>query len=319
MVILMIIIGGITRLTGAGLSIVEWSPVTGLLPPFSFESWQVEFAKYKAFPEYQSVNYDITLSQFKFIYLLEFIHRLLGRITTLIYIVPLICFYFQGVIKKCKMLPYIIALLLFCIQGFMGWYMVESGLLNNHSVSHFRLAFHLIIAVIIYHILFYQLIKNYCDLLLIPSQKLLLIFSCISITVIYIQIFLGALVAGLDAGLVYNNFPLMGDNFIPIEIQDNLFNLTNLYDPVFMQFMHRLGGFSVFAVNAILVICLFKVKHLQLTKIAYFLIIVLLIQIATGIITIVYSVPIIIASIHQFVAIILLSIIIWCYFLFKNS
>ncbi|HJD58538.1 MAG TPA: COX15/CtaA family protein [Rickettsia endosymbiont of Ceroptres masudai] len=322
MVIAMIVIGGITRLTGSGLSIVEWRPVTGILPPFSFESWQAEFAKYKACPEYHSINYGMTLSQFKFIYLLEFIHRLLGRITALIYIVPLIYFYFKDVIKNRDILPYIIALLLFCVQGFMGWYMVKSGLLNSPSVSHFRLAFHLIIAVIIYHILFYQLIKNHCDILLIPSQtdlKLPLIFSGIAITVIYVQFFLGAMVAGLDAGLIYNSFPLMGDSFIPMEIKDNFFNLANLHDPVFIQFIHRLGGYSVSLVVVVLVICLLKIEHLKLNKIAYFLMIALLMQISTGIITLLYSVPIIIASIHQLFAIILLSIIIWCYFLIINS
>ncbi|MCZ6902098.1 MAG: COX15/CtaA family protein [Rickettsia endosymbiont of Ixodes persulcatus] len=321
MVIAMIVIGGITRLTGSGLSIVEWRPITGILPPFSFEAWQAEFAKYKAFPEYNSVNYGMTLSQFKFIYLLEFIHRLLGRITALIYIVPLIYFYFKGIIKNRDIAPYIIALLLFCVQGFMGWYMVKSGLLNNPPVSHFRLAFHLIIAVIIYHILFYQLI-NRCDILLIPSQtdlKLPLIFSSVAITVIYLQIFLGALVAGLDAGLIYNSFPLMGDNFIPTEIKDNFFDLKNWYDPVFIQFIHRLGGYSVFLVVMALATYLLKTEHPKLNKIAYFLIIALLIQISTGIITLLYSVPIIIASTHQFFVIVLLSVVIWYYFLIKSS
>ncbi|WP_347938579.1 COX15/CtaA family protein [Rickettsia oklahomensis] len=322
MVIVMIVIGGITRLTGAGLSIVEWRPITGILLPFSFEAWQVEFAKYKDFPEYNSVNYGMTLSQFKFIYQLEFVHRLLGRITALIYIVPLIYFYFKGIIKNRDTAAYISALLLFCIQGFVGWYMVKSGLLNSPSVSHFRLAFHLIIAVIIYHILFYQLINNCCDILLIPSQidlKLPLIFSSIAITVIYMQIFLGALVAGLDAGLIYNSFPLMGDNFIPMEIKDNFFDLKNWYDPVFIQFMHRLGGYSIFLVVMVLATYLLKIEHPKLNKIAYFLIITLLMQISNGIITLLYSVPIIIASTHQFFAIVLLSVIIWCYFLIKTS
>jgi len=322
MVIAMIIIGGITRLTGSGLSIVEWRPVTGIFPPFSFESWQAEFAKYKAFPEYNSVNYGMTLSQFKFIYLLEFVHRLLGRITALIYILPLAYFYFKGVIKNRDIVPYVIVLLLFCVQGFMGWYMVKSGLVNHPSVSHFRLAFHLIIAVIIYHILFYKLVKNHCDILLIPSQvdlKLPLIFSVTAIAVIYVQIFLGALVAGLDAGLVYNSFPLMGESFIPLELQYNFFSSKNCCDPVFIQFMHRLGGYSVFIIVTALVITLLKVKHPKLNKVAFYLSIALLAQLSTGIITLLYAVPILAASTHQFFAIVLLSLIIWCYFLIKSS
>ncbi|WP_342170086.1 COX15/CtaA family protein [Rickettsia endosymbiont of Seladonia tumulorum] len=322
MVVAMIIVGGITRLTDSGLSIVEWRPVTGILPPFSYDTWQAEFAKYKAFPEYNAVNYGMTLSEFKFIYLLEFVHRLLGRATGLIYVLPLIYFYFKGIIKNRDILSYIIVLLLFCMQGFMGWYMVKSGLVNHPSVSHFRLAFHLIIAVIIYHLLFYKLFKNCCDILLIPSQinlKLPLIFSVAAIAMIYVQIFLGALVAGLDAGLVYNSFPLMGGNFIPIEIKDNFISFKNWSDPVFVQFIHRLGAYSLSIIIMALIISLLKVKNPKLNKVAFYLAIALLIQLSTGIITLLYYVPIIAASMHQFFAIVLLSVVIWCYSLIKNS
>lgn len=322
MVVVMIIVGGITRLTDSGLSIVEWRPVTGILPPFSYDTWQAEFAKYKAFPEYNAVNYGMTLSEFKFIYLLEFVHRLLGRATGLIYILPLMYFYFKGIIKNRDILSYIIVLLLFCVQGFMGWYMVKSGLVNHPSVSHFRLAFHLIIAVIIYHLLFYKLVKNYCDILLIPSQtnlKLPLIFSIPAIAIIYVQIFLGALVAGLDAGLIYNSFPLMGGNFIPIEIKDNFISFKNWSDPVFVQFIHRLGAYSLSIIVIALIISLLKVKNPKLNKVEFYLSIALLIQLSTGVITLLYHVPIIAASMHQFFAIVLLSIVIWCYSLIKNS
>ncbi|HJD67320.1 MAG TPA: COX15/CtaA family protein [Rickettsia endosymbiont of Bembidion lapponicum] len=322
MVMAMIIVGGITRLTDSGLSIVEWRPVTGILPPFSYDAWQAEFAKYKAFPEYNAVNYGMTLSEFKFIYLLEFVHRLLGRATGLIYVLPLIYFYFKGIIKNRDILSYIIVLLLFCMQGFMGWYMVKSGLVNHPSVSHFRLAFHLIIAVIIYHLLFYKLFKNCCDILLIPSQinlKLPLIFSVAAIAIIYVQIFLGALVAGLDAGLIYNSFPLMGGNFIPIEIKDNFISFKNWSDPVFVQFIHRLGAYSLSIIIIALIISLLKVKNPKLNKVAFYLAIALLIQLSTGVITLLYYVPIIAASMHQFFAIVLLSVVIWCYSLIKNS
>lgn len=322
MVIAMIVIGGITRLTNSGLSIVEWRPVTGILPPFSFDAWQLEFAKYKAFPEYNSINYGMTLSEFKFIYLLEFVHRLLGRVTALIYILPLIYFYFKGIIKNSDIHYYIITLLLFCVQGFMGWYMVKSGLVNHPSVSHFRLAFHLIIAVIIYHLIFYKLVKNHCDILLTPAQtnlKFPLIFCVSAIYIIYGQIFLGALVAGLDAGLIYNSFPLMGGSFIPIEIKDNFFDISNWYDPVFVQFMHRLGGYSVFIITGVLITSLLKLKHPKLNKVALYLVIALLTQISSGIITLLCTVPVIVASIHQLFAIILLSVTIWCYFLIKST
>ncbi|HJD60922.1 MAG TPA: COX15/CtaA family protein [Rickettsia endosymbiont of Degeeriella rufa] len=322
MVVAMIIVGGITRLTDSGLSIVEWRPVTGILPPFTYDTWQAEFAKYKAFPEYNAVNYGMTLSEFKFIYLLEFVHRLLGRVTGLIYVLPLMYFYFKGIIKNRDVLSYIIVLLLFCMQGFMGWYMVKSGLVNHPSVSHFRLAFHLIIAVIIYHLLFYKLFKNCCDILLIPSQinlKLPLIFSVAAIAIIYVQIFLGALVAGLDAGRIYNSFPLMGGNFIPIEIKDNFISFKNWSDPVFVQFIHRLGAYSLSIIIIALIISLLQVKNPKLNKVAFYLAIALLIQLSTGVITLLYYVPIIAASMHQFFAIVLLSVVIWCYSLIKHS
>ncbi|MFY9589992.1 COX15/CtaA family protein [Rickettsia endosymbiont of Halotydeus destructor] len=321
MIMLMILIGGVTRLTGSGLSIVEWRPLTGIVPPLNIEGWQIEFIKYQAFPEYQIHNYAMTLSEFKFIYWLEFIHRLAGRVTGLIYLLPLIYFYFKGEIKKYSLLPYISVLILFCVQGFMGWYMVKSGLINNPSVSHFRLAFHLIIAVIIYHLLFYCLMKNSFDILLISPQinlKTPLFFCLTGIAIIYGQIFLGGLVAGLHGGLIYNSFPLMGESFIPIEIKDNLFRTSNWYDSVFVQFIHRIGAYSVFVITLFLAGSLLKIQHPKLNKIAYYLIIAVLIQMLTGIITILYSVPLIAALIHQIFAIILLSIIIWCYFLIKN-
>ena len=273
MVVAMIVIVGITRLTGSSVSIVEWCPVTGILSPFSFESWQVEFAKYKAFPKYNSVNYRITLSQFKFIYLLEFIHRLLGRITALIYIVPLIYFYFKGTIKNHDILTYISALLLFCLQGFMWRYVIKSSLLNSQSVGRFRLAFHLVIAIIIYHLLFYKL----------------LIFSFVAIIVIYVQIFLRALVVGPDAGRIYSSFQLMGDSFIPMERKDNFFDIKNW--PFFIQFIHRLGRYNIFLVVAVFAICVLKIAHPKLNKIAYFLMIALWMQLSTGITTLIYSVP----------------------------
>ena len=322
MVVAMIVVGGITRLTNSGLSIVEWRPVTGILPPFSLEAWEAEFVKYKAFPEYNSINYGMTLSQFKFIYLLEFVHRLLGRVTGLIYVLPLIYFYFKGIIKNRDIATYIIVLLLFFLQGFMGWYMVKSGLVNHPSVSHFRLAFHLIIAVIIYYLLFYRLVKNHCDILLIPSQTnltLQLILCVAGIAITYVQIFLGALVAGLDAGLIYNSFPLMGGSFIPLELQGNFFSVQNWYDPVFIQFMHRLCAYSLSVIIIALIISLLKIKHPKLNKVVFCLAVALLAQLTTGIITLLYQVPMITASMHQFFAIVLLTVVVYCYSLIKNA
>jgi len=315
LVILMIFIGGLTRLTDSGLSIVEWKPVTGIIPPLNIQAWQIEFDKYQTSPQYQKINDNMTLSEFKFIFWLEFIHRLAGRITGLIYVLFLIFFYVKGKIKKNSILAHTIILILFVAQGFMGWYMVKSGLINQPYVSHFRLAIHLIMAFAIYNLLFYQLMKNSFDILIISSQinllKLQRLFL-VTITVTYLQVFFGGLVAGLDAGLVYNSFPLMGNSFIPNE----LFNiLPSLSNPVFVQFIHRIGAYTICIITIILIINLLKVNHPKLTKVAYYIIFALLLQMAVGIIVILYSVPIIMALIHQLVAIFFLSCLLWGHFL----
>lgn len=315
LVISMIFIGGLTRLTDSGLSIVEWKPVTGIIPPLGEKDWQIEFNKYQASPQYQKINDTITLSEFKFIFWLEFIHRLLGRVTGLIYLLPLIFFYFKGKIKKDCILSHIIILALFFAQGFMGWYMVKSGLINQPYVSHFRLASHLIIAFVIYNLLFCQLMKSSFDILIISSKINLLktkYLFLILIAATYLQVFLGGLVAGLDAGLVYNSFPLMGESFIPYQ----LFNsLPSLSDPVFVQFIHRIGAYTICFITIILIINLLKVNHPKLTKVAYYIIFALLLQMALGVIVILYSVPITMALIHQLAAIFFLSCLLWGHFL----
>ena len=154
LVILMIIIGGFTRLTNSGLSIVEWRPVTGIIPPLSEKDWQAEFTKYQNTPEYQQVGVNIYLKEFKFIFWIEFLHRLAGRVTGLIYLLPLLYFSLKQKLKTEDRLPHFLILILFFIQGFMGWYMVKSGLQSLPYISHYRLAFHLIIAVLLYSLIF---------------------------------------------------------------------------------------------------------------------------------------------------------------------
>lgn len=322
MVIFMIFLGGLTRLTDAGLSIVEWKPVSGVVPPLGNADWQDEFAKYQQSVEYKQKNTNMTLSEFKFIFWLEFIHRFTGRVAGLLYLVPLLYFFVRGRIDT-RLLPVYLAIsLLFAVQGFMGWYMVKSGLILQPYVSHFRLACHLVIAVIIYNLLFYQLMKNSFDILLVErtiSLNLAKFFCIFTIIIVYIQIFLGGLVAGLDAGLVYNSFPLMGNSFIPQEIAFKLLSRDSLSDAVFVQFIHRIGAYIVCTSVGLLVLSLIKTKHPKLNKVAYYIVGVLILQMLAGIITILYSVPILMALVHQIFAIILLSCILWGYFLLKSS
>ncbi len=321
MVILVTFLGGLTRLTDAGLSIVEWKPFLGVIPPMDNADWHDEFAKYQQFAEYQQKNTNMTLLEFKLIFWLEFIHRLVGRAVGLSYLLPLLYFLVTKQIVT-KLLPiYLVILLLFAIQGFIGWYMVKSGLVLQPYVSHFRLSCHLVITVIIYDLLFYQLMNSSFDILLIGKTinlNLAKFFCLLTIIIIYLQIFLGGLVAGLDAGLVYNSFPLMGDSFIPKEVTYKLLNMDSFSDPVFVQFIHRIGAYIICIIIGFLVASLIKIRHPKLNKVAYYIVATLALQMLAGIIAILYSVPILIALVHQIFAIILLSYILWGYFLLKS-
>ncbi len=322
MVVFMIFWGGFTRLTDAGLSIVEWKPVSGVVPPLNTVEWQDEFSKYQQSVEYKQKNTNITLSEFKFIFWIEFIHRFAGRVVGLLYLIPLLYFLVTKQIASKSLPVYLGILLLFAVQGFMGWYMVKSGLILQPYVSHFRLAGHLIIAIIIYNLLFYQLMKNSFDILLNEqtiSLNLAKLCCLVTISIVYIQIFLGGLVAGLDAGQVYNSFPLMGNNFIPEELAFKLLTIDSLSDPVIVQFFHRMGAYMLCVSAGFLVVSLIKTKHPKLNKVAYYIVGVLLLQMLAGIVTILYSVPVLIALLHQICAIILLSCILWSYFLLKSA
>lgn len=320
-VIIMVFVGGLTRLTDSGLSITEWQPISGIIPPISDADWNREFASYKQSPEYKAYNYNMLLGEFKAIYWLEFIHRILGRLTVLLYIIPLIFFWFNNKIKKKDYFTYASIFGLFLLQGFIGWYMVKSGLVNKPDVSHYRLALHLILAIFIYSILFWQLMREYFDIILVTktnSLKLPAILLIIAIALVILQIIIGAFVAGLNAGLVYNQFPLMGNNIIPEEFTTWQFSLQLFADPVFVQFLHRIIAAIIFLQISITVINMFTINNNKLKKVAIYICLSLLLQIILGIITLMYQVPISFALLHQLGSILLLSMLLWGLFLVKN-
>ncbi len=313
MVVLMIFVGGLTRLTDSGLSIVEWKPVTGIVPPLTKESWEKEFSSYKTSPEYKKINHDFSLDDFKNIFWLEFIHRILGRITGLIIILPAIFFGLKKQLRKPT--PYITMSLLVISQGIMGWYMVKSGLVDNPHVSHYRLAVHLILAVLLYSVILWEVFYRHCEEhLRCDAVSHGLLRHCIprndatlTLLLIYLQIFLGALVAGLDAGMVYNEFPMMGNGFIPneFELSWNMFN-----DPVSVQFLHRTMAYIV-----VFSIGLISFRLLKYNKyLAYILLAIVTAQFLLGIFTLVYIVPIKLALAHQLFAVLLLSIVLYIIF-----
>ena len=321
-VIIMIFIGGLTRLTESGLSITEWNPISGIIPPTDDSSWNIEFDKYKQSPEYIKRNVGMDLEEFKSIYLLEFIHRIAGRVISLLYILPLMIFLIIGSLRVRDAGIYIIALVLLAMQGVMGWYMVKSGLVSNPYISHYRLAAHLMFAVFLYIIMFWQFMKNSFDIMLVSSKTKLsrVSFWCfISIILLLIQIMLGAFVAGLDAGLVYNSFPLMGESFIPYELSETSISLASFGDPVFVQFAHRIAAYILFVV-----ICIFSVQALRfcnkkLSRVIIYVFLTLILQISLGIVTLTHNVLVPFALLHQFGAMLLLSCLLWACFLIKSS
>lgn len=329
-VVTMVFIGGLTRLTDSGLSMTEWKPITGLLPPMNSDEWHIEFNKYQQSPEYQKINYGMNLEEFKSIYWLEYIHRIAGRVTALLFILPLVFFIIAGNIRGKDIFTYIFIGVLLAGQGVMGWYMVKSGLADQPHVSHFRLAAHLILAMIIYSFLFWQKMKNSFDIMLVSEgvsaatsgkrklMRLELIF-CIVITLVLLQIFVGGMVAGLNAGLLYNTYPLMGDSFIPNELMEQKFALALLCDPVFVQFSHRILAIIVFVAVSILVYRCVKSKYTKLQEAASFVIFAVTLQVTLGILTLIYYVPLSYALAHQLGGIFLLSSLLWGLFLVKNA
>ena len=295
MVIVMIFIGGLTRLSNAGLSITEWKPVTGILPPISNNDWQMEFAKYQTSPEFKLINNKINLNEFKEIFWLEFIHRLAARITGLVICLPMLYFYISGILSFKKDKSYLWIGILVVIQGIIGWLMVKSGLNLDPHVSHFRLAGHLILAIILYHLIIYKLLPNYVKNW---SNNLLLLL-------LYLQIFLGALTAGLKAGMIYNNFPLMGNGFVPHELLNQPDLISLFYDPSSIQFLHRLIACLLTIACTIKAITIYKSSK----TIAIALLLTITAQVALGILTLIYIVPTTLALLHQLGAALLLTIV----------
>jgi cytochrome c oxidase assembly protein subunit 15 len=301
----MVFIGGLTRLTHSGLSITEWKPVTGVMPPITKNDWLIEFDKYQKTPEFNKINYTINLKDFKFIYLMEYGHRLVGRIAGLVFFIPFIYFICRRFLSSKEITRLCSIFSLVFLQGFLGWYMVKSGLVSRPDISQYRLAAHLLLAVIIYGLLFWQSLNYLYGKFNITSK-----YCLFSILLIFLQITSGGFVAGLDAGLIYNSFPLMDGKLVP----DGLFsmhpNYINFFENITtVQFMHRLLALII-TINTIVFAYYINKKSDDscLNNSVHYLIIMLVVQLSLGIITLIYSVPTLIASAHQMGAVALLSV-----------
>ena len=309
----MIVVGGLTRLTDSGLSITKWEFFKGFLPPLNNETWNVYFNSYKKIPEFKLQNFSMTLSEFKFIFWWEWAHRFFGRIIGLTFLIPLIFFSTKVGFKKLSNLHLIF--LLICFQGFLGWYMVKSGLVNNVDVSHFRLSIHLLFAFIILSLIFW----NYLDLVYLKEKerKMKNYLPEIFIFLIFLQIIIGAFVSGMDAGKIYNTWPMMGSSYFPNDNSiTNLFKLTVFSDPSLVQYLHRNMAYLILTLYLIMTFIIYKKKIELLYKPIIILGLIIFLQIILGIFTLLSGASILISSLHQFSSILLMTSSL--YFLYKN-
>ena len=307
---LMIIIGGLTRLTESGLSITKWDLFVGILPPLNTMDWDRLFSLYKKIPEFKLLKSSMTLEEFKVIFWWEYSHRLLGRIIGLSYLIPLLFFTYKKLLNKKELIIFYIILFLIVFQGVMGWYMVESGLTERTDVSHYRLSIHLTMAFIIFILTFWNYIKYSQKKYSLSHKKLpnYLVYSFVLL--LLIQISVGALVSGLDGGKIYQTWPLMNQNYFPDDSNFiDLFSIKSLETPSLIQFIHRNIAYLIFFLFFLVMLKIYKDNSFfYLRKITLIILLALLFQILLGILTILSGAQIFLASMHQIGSIILISL-----------
>ena len=304
LIVLMVGVGGLTRLTDSGLSITAWELFTGILPPLNSEDWNNYFLEYKKIPEYNNINFGMSLHEFKVIFYWEYAHRLLARFVGLFSLIPLIFLSLKFRNHKLNSPKYYIIFLLICLQGFIGWYMVSSGLIENNDVSHFRLSIHLTLALFILSIIFWFLL----DLIRINKFKNKISYPILIfiLLLIILQIILGAFLSGLDGGLIYNTWPDMNGTLFPNDVSSgDYINSQLFYNASIIQFFHRATAYALL-IFIIILNYFFFIKKLSFFTILIFDFAILL-QIFFGIITLVSGVEIKYASLHQLGSIFVLS------------
>ena len=313
---IMIIVGGLTRLTDSGLSITEWQLFSGFLPPLNEAQWNIYFNLYKEIPEYKLQNYLMSLDEFKVIFWWEFIHRFLGRLIGIFFIIPLIYFSIKLGFNKSKNL--FIIFFLICLQGFVGWYMVASGLVDRVDVSHYRLSLHLVLAFIILSLIFWNYLKykeiNHSE------KKINFNLTILFLLLVFLQIAIGAFVSGMDAGKVYNSWPLMGSSYFPNDSSiGDLVNLEAFNEPSLVQFMHRNLAYLIFIFYLLILFVVYKNNIQSLYKATKIIGFILIVQIVLGILTLLSGAQMIISSMHQISSIFLVSSSVYFVYLNLNT
>ncbi len=320
MIMIQVILGGITRLTGSGLSITEWKPILGSIPPMNEQDWLAAFNKYKAIGQFKHINFDFTLQDFKFIYFWEFFHREWGRLIGIVFAIPFLIFLFQKRFQKNMIIPLIILFLLGALQSVIGWIMVQSGLNEEDIyVNHIRLAVHFISALGLLCYTFWFSLK-----LLVPERQLvyhplLKKYTLAILSILILQLFYGALMAGLKAGVEAPTWPDINGNWLPVGAGRNLIS-----DPIMVQFIHRSIAYLI---TVLIIVWWWKVrstKNSQLfSKMNWLPPVFVLLQVILGIFTVLYSPKphylLWLGVSHQFVGMLLLMIFIVMVYLLKGK
>jgi cytochrome c oxidase assembly protein subunit 15 len=326
MIFIQIIIGGVTRLTGSGLSITKWEIVTGSIPPLNEEAWLSEFDLYKETPQYKMINDGMNLSEFKFIYFWEYFHRLWARIMGIVFLIPFLYFIYAGYLNKILKRRLLIVFLLAATVASFGWIMVASGLIERPWVNAYKLALHLTLAVITLVYLFWVYLEEFQSSKVVIKRNLHNRILLPLGVLLFVQLFLGGIMSGVKAALVYPTWPDLHGEYFPAVLFDieswSVFNFVNydkgIFFPALIQVLHRMNGYLIFILGIIFIYNVFKQSEnykLRFKGILWFL--VLLIQIILGVVVLVKSIgtiPVSFGVFHQAVAILLILIFTSIYF-----
>ena len=307
----MIMLGGVTRLTHSGLSMVEWKPLVGAIPPLTEQDWLQEFDKYKQFPEYQKTNIGMSLDGFKSIFMYEYLHRMLGRVIGILFALPMLYFFLRRRVRPGLAPSLLILLFMGGVQGFLGWYMVKSGLVDNPRVSQYRLTAHLGVAVAIYGYMVWLVFG-----LLFAKEPTRekkdnnnARWTLALIALVYLMILSGGLVAGTRAGLAYSTWPLMGTSFIPPGLYASVPPWLAMFEDITtIQFNHRMLAYALFVLLNVFAVMVYRSAPKGHGKLgAVLLMVALWMQMILGISTLLLHVPVSLATAHQSGAVLLLT------------
>ena len=316
LIILIILVGGLTRLTDSGLSITTWELFVGFVPPLTNDKWIDYFNLYKTIPEFSEQNYNMTLNEFKVIFWWEWGHRQLGRLIGLSVLIPLIFFSIKNGLWILR--NYGLIFLLVCFQGFIGWYMVSSGLIDRLDVSHYRLSLHLVTAFVILSVVFWKFLK----LTKIQVQYFSISISLVKffLFLLFLQLIIGAFVSGMDAGKIYNTWPMMGSSYFPDDSKFIEFLSINVFDNrSIVQFIHRNLAYLIIGIYIYILFFTFKDRNETFRKPIIIIGVSLFLQVVLGIFTILSGVKIFYASLHQINSILIILSTLYFLYISKNT